>query len=251
MNIADMTEDQILRRFEGLVVKLVVPLWMPWRTVIERDDAMQSGRMALLHAARNYRPGGGAVFITYASCCIYRKAKDYIHREAAKITGKKYGMKISRCGDFDRKAGDAKVLPDSDDAKAVWNAAASLAPQMREAFRLRYREGMTTPEIGRAMNTASNAATLIRAAEKNIKTQLALINDLKFPYKPRNKKGERIKPNQLKRYTHKNGSFPEYSYVESDGETVWGMRRDGLRVVTGWEAGAPEHFVSRGLWVEL
>jgi hypothetical protein len=53
----------------------------------------------------------------------------------------------------------------------------------------------------------------------------------------------------MTKYTHKSGGFPDYAYVECDGERVWGVTHAGNRVLTGWLEGAAELFERKGLWV--
>lgn len=61
-------EGVIVMRYEQLVCRIVSRNLHVWREC--RDDAMQTGRIAILRAARRWNEARGVTFITYAYQCV-------------------------------------------------------------------------------------------------------------------------------------------------------------------------------------
>ena len=63
-------EDQLVSRYNRLVKRCARPLFLAGG---DSEDLIQEGLMGLLSAVREYDPGSGASFKTYAELCIKRR----------------------------------------------------------------------------------------------------------------------------------------------------------------------------------
>lgn len=265
MDIAEMTEDEVVREFEGLAVLLGLRAYRQWPTRITRDEAVNTARVGVMRAYRTYRPGMGAKFVSYAWNGVRNELADLTRGVVTLKNGgpglpkKKPGTPTppptKRMGNAISEVVAAPPQPDPAEPdpmlKLVYEVAESLPARQREAFDLFYREGLPPSKAYIRLGTRqSNASMLRRNAENSIRKKINELSRLSS-YKPHDK-GDPTKHNQLTRFTHRNGSFPDYRYVEvGDGERVWGVTHAGERVLTGWDSDDAEWFINREHWLEV
>lgn len=78
MDLSD--QDALVTRYAQLVRRIAYHLMSKLPPTVQADDLIQSGMIGLLEAARNYNPGQGASFETYAGIRIRGAMLDEIRR---------------------------------------------------------------------------------------------------------------------------------------------------------------------------
>ena len=120
------------------------------------DDAVQEAMLALMRAARGFDPSRGFKFSTYASTSIIMDATKHranAHRRRIK----------SECDVYDYSPEDHREKPACGLELAELAAAmASLDPRMRRVIEMRFRDGATLDEVGKAIGVTKECVRQIQ-----------------------------------------------------------------------------------------
>lgn len=250
MNEAQMTEDQVVRQYEGLVMQIGGAMWLRWNRFVEKEELLQEGRIGVVKAHRAYRPGYGVSFMSYAYPAVHRTMKHLVTGRTRHCRGGTAVRTIAMGDAAANVLARGPHLSRGDDPRITVAMAgvAKLKPRHREAFMSHVVGGEPQESVASRLGVShQRVQQMCEVATRKIFDFASSATGGTCNYHC-----DESSPNQVKKLIHKSGHFScGYSHVETDGRTVWGINLDGSRVVSGWDVENAEYFVNRGLWVAM